>query len=390
MSILNRPLRIAIVSYPTFGGSGVVASELGHFLSERGHEVHFISYNKPVRLRKLDERVHFHPVQVVSYPLFEFPPYTLTLTTKIFQVVKEHAVDIIHCHYAIPHSTAAYLAQQMLGRHQARVITTLHGTDVELVGLDPSYRDVVNFSLRQSDGLTAVSHFLKRRTEEDFQCGCTVRVIHNFVDTTVFKPGRNEAVMQELNPCRSPLIVHASNFREVKNIPEIIEIFARVYQRTPCRLLLVGNGPFLPVAQRMVEEHGLREVVTFKEFVTNIQDVLGIADLFLLASHTESFGLSALEAMACGVPVAAYAVGGIPEVVVDNECGLLEPPGQREQLALRIAALLRDRSQWQRMSEAARERAVTSFDPMTITAQYESLYYQLVEAASLSMANTEE
>lgn len=374
-----QPLKIGMVCYPTFGGSGVVASELGHFLSQRGHEVHFICYNKPARLRTLGDRVHFHPVEVVSYPLFRFPPYTLALATKIYQVVESRGLDIIHAHYAVPHSTAAYLAQKMLQRVPAKVVTTLHGTDIELMGLDPSYKDVIHFSLRKSDLLTTVSLFLKERTWDEFpDCG-EIRVIPNFVDIELFQRGGDPELEEEINPLGLPLLVHVSNFREVKNIPDIIEIFCMVYQRMPCRLVLVGEGPFTQVAKSLVRTHGLQEAVTFKSFLPNIQDVLGFSHMFLLTSTRESFGLSALEAQACGVPVASYSVGGVPEVIVDNETGLLEPFGNRVGLATRIVEILSNQARWQAFSDASRHRAVNHYEGNRICAAYEQSYRDVLE-----------
>lgn len=367
-----------MICYPTHGGSGVVASELGLALARRGHEVHFISYAVPFRLREFNPNIFIHEVDVASYPLFKYPPYVLGLATKIVDVVQEYGLDIIHAHYAVPHATSAYLARQILHSLNLKVITTLHGTDITLVGADKSFFSVIKFSIEESDGVTAVSHYLKQRTIEEFRIQRDIRVIYNFID-----PGRGENQRQGL--CRrekyaragEKVLCHASNFRPVKRVSDVVRIFAKVREQMPCKLLLVGEGPERLFIQQLVKELKLREDVLFLGEVDYIEEVLRCADLFLLTSEQESFGLVALEAMNCGVPVIGSRTGGIPEVVVHGETGFLFPVGEINAMAQAAIDLLHDDEKRQRFIRASRQHA-RQFDVEKIMPEWESYYQEIM------------
>jgi len=373
-------MRIGITLYPTYGGSGAVATELGLELARRGHEVHFISYASPFRLRGFAERVTFHEVTQLEYPLFEqSSPYALALAVKQHEVAKREQLDLMHVHYAIPHAATAWLAKQMLKTERdLKIVTTLHGTDITLVGQDPSYYTLTKFSIEQSDAVTAVSAFLREETYRAFGCGnCDVRVISNFVSTADYHPATDDSYRRALAPQGHRVLVHVSNFRPVKRILDVVRIFAGVRKALPATLVLVGDGPDRDAAEHEVDQLGLRKDVRFLGKVENVGDVLRGGDLFLLPSATESFGLAALEAMACGVPVVASAAGGIPEVVKDGETGFLAPVGDVTAMTERALALLKDPAEHERMRRNAAARAL-EFSADRVVPRYEQLYEEVL------------
>jgi N-acetyl-alpha-D-glucosaminyl L-malate synthase BshA len=373
-------MKIGIVCYPTFGGSGVVATELGHQLCRSGHEVHFICYNQPARLTyRCPSAIQFHLVDVVSYPLFEFPPYTLALASKIYEVIETHGLDLVHAHYAIPHSTAAYLAQQMAAPTPTKIITTLHGTDIILIGIDPSYRRVTRFSIEQSNGVTAVSQYLADLTRQEFDLQKPIQVIPNFVDPQEFRRRPNPQLRQRFAEPNERIICHISNFRSLKRVPLIIRMFREIAREAPAKLLLVGNGPDYQACVDLVRREGLIQKVFFLDFVSDVASVLSIADLFLLPSEMESFGLAAIEALSCEVPVIASRVGGLPEAVADGECGyLFEPDDVDGMIAAGIKLLTRDDLRT-KMGKNGRRWVVTRFHVTHIVKRYEEYYRYVLE-----------
>ena len=373
----ERPLRIGITCYPTYGGSGVVATELGLQLARRGHKVHFISYDKPFRMTECQERVCFHKVQVVEYPLFQYPPYSLALTTKMVEVAKQMKLDLLHVHYAIPHAVSAYLAKQMMDG-QLRVVTTLHGTDITLVGSNPNYTPITSFALEQSCGITAVSEFLKDETIETFGITKPIAVIPNFVDTDVFVKSQNHSARREYAPNGEKIVMHLSNFRPVKRLGDIVDAFAIVREEIPVKLLLVGDGPDRYKAEQRAKEHNISNDVIFLGKQKSIADLFSIADVYFLPSETESFGLSALEAMSCEVPVVATCAGGLTEVVEHAVSGYLCCVGDIIEMAEAIKLLLNDDDRRIAMGKAARKRTIERFGIHEIIAQYESYYRTLV------------
>ncbi len=371
-------MKIGITCYPTYGGSGAVATELGIALAARGHEVHFITYQQPFRLPAFLPRIYFHEVEVMRYPLFEYPPYDLALAVRMHEVVLRHHLDVLHVHYAIPHATSAWIAREMLRESGSdiRVITTLHGTDITLVGQDPSFYAITKFSIERSDLLTAVSQYLRHETITAFGCtGCTVEVIPNFIDPAVYDRARYQTAPRPFpgDPAR-PVFIHISNFRGVKRVKDVVRIFARVRQELASSLVLVGDGPDRDDAEREARVLGVEQDVSFLGKIEAVAPLLAAADIFLLPSETESFGLSALEALASGVPVIASRVGGLPEVVRDGETGLLFPVGDVEAMAGAAVALLRDRARWAAMSAAGAADARARFALDAIVPQYEALY----------------
>src|SRR3954466_16416139 len=332
-------MKIGITCYPTYGGSGVVATELGLELAQRDHEIHFISYAQPIRLRGAEPNIHYHEVEVSRYPLFDYPPYDLALATRMAEVAQLYDLDLLHVHYAIPHSVSAMLARQMLadGARKKRLpfVTTLHGTDITLVGLDRSYLPITRYSIEQSDGVTAISNYLRDRTQRVFDVKNKIEVIYNSVNCDVYS--RNTEIAEELRreyvPNGERILVHLSNFRPVKRIPDVIEIFDRVRKQIPSRLLMIGDGPDRPAAEWTAKRKGLRDRVIFLGKQDRVADKLGISDLMLLPSELESFGLAALEAMACEVPTVATRVGGVPEVIEHGETGYLAHVGDVEEMA---------------------------------------------------------
>lgn len=374
-------MRVGITCYPTYGGSGAVATELGLELARRGHEVHFVSYASPFRLRGFAERVTFHEVTQLEYPLFEqSSPYALALAVKQHEVAKRERLDVMHVHYAIPHAATAWLAKQMLEDEglKLRIVTTLHGTDITLVGQDPSYYTLTKFSIEQSDAVTAVSAYLREETYRAFGCGgCDVRVIPNFISTTDYHPATDDSYRRGLAPKNHRVLVHISNFRPVKRLLDVVRIFAGVRQALPATLVLVGDGPDRDPAEHEVDALRLRKDVRFLGKVENVGDVLRGSDLLLLPSATESFGLAALEAMACGVPVIASAAGGLPEVVKDGEGGLLAPVGDVAGMTERAVRLLKDPAEYGRMQRSAAARAL-QFSADRVVPRYEAVYEEVV------------
>lgn len=363
-------MRIGIVCYPTYGGSGAVATELGLALAERGHDVHFISYAQPFRLHDFHERVTFHEVRIGAYPLFEHPPYSLALAVTLEEVAVRERLDVIHAHYAIPHATCAWLAREIMAeKHDVGIVTTLHGTDITLVGQDPSYFTVTKFSIERSDAVTAVSQFLREETYRAFGCGdCEIAVIPNFVSLDEFRPAAEARARGA-----EKVLMHISNMRPVKRMLDIVRIFATVQAAIPARLVLVGDGPDRDAAQREAEALGVGARVRCVGKVENVAEALRSADLYLLPSVTESFGLSALEALATGVPVVGTRVGGLPEVVAHGVCGFLGDVGDVDGLARGALELLTDGDRWRAASAAARVHAA-QFDTAKVVPRYEELY----------------
>jgi len=372
-------LKIGIVCYPVQGGSGVVASELGLALSKMGDEVHFFSYALPFRLTGFDANFIFHEVEISNYPLFKYPPYTLTLAARLAEESKRVGLDIIHVHYAIPHAISGYLARQILGKGAPKLITTLHGTDITLVGQHPSFYAVTKFSMEVSDALTTVSRYIAERTRESFGIAKEIRVIPNFVDVSRFRPDLEGCNRSEFALSEEKIIVHLSNYRPVKNTPDVIRIFEIVNRRIPSRLILVGDGPDAPNILSLASELGLKDRVIFLGGQDMVESVLCKADLFLLPSASEAFGLAALEAMACGVPVVGSIVGGLPELVTDGETGFLEPIGDVGAMARRAIEILNDKKLHAEMSSNARNIAVEKYRTEKMVAEYRSFYQEVIE-----------
>lgn len=371
-------MNIGIVCYPTHGGSGVVASELAMGLAKKGHMMHIISYAPPFRLRTFHQNIYVHEVEAASYPLFKYPPYELGLVTKLVEIAESCDLDIIHAHYAVPHAASAYLAKEILDSPRLKTLTTLHGTDITLVGADPSFYRVVKFAIERSDGVTAVSRYLKNRTIEEFEIRREIRVIPNFVDTARPAQNRGSCSREAFAPGQEKILIHASNFRPLKRIGDVVRIFARVREKVPAKLLLVGDGPERLFIQQLVRELKLAADVLFLGERDQLEPLLFFADLFLLPSEQESFGLTALEAMNCGVPVIATEIGGLPEVVVHGETGYLFPVGDVASMAAAAVALLADPALHERFKDQARRRAERSFRADMIIPQYEAFYEELL------------
>ncbi|MFN2427454.1 MAG: N-acetyl-alpha-D-glucosaminyl L-malate synthase BshA [Candidatus Binatia bacterium] len=384
-------LRIGITCYPTFGGSGVIAAEVGQELARRGHRVHFICQDLPTRLDPHAENVLFHAVQPREYPLFQDQPYALALASRMVEVTEYEGLDVLHVHYAVPHATSAYLARQILGPRAPRLVTTLHGTDITLVGNDASYLPITRFSIEQSDAVTAPSNYLVEatRTEIGIGEGCAIEVIGNFVDTELFKADRGgrDDTLDWIFPDGAPggvpwsecsMLVHVSNFRAVKRIDLVVRAFAAVAATRPAVLVLIGDGPERGPTQALVRSLGLQGRCCFLGNREDCVPVLQAADVFMQASDSESFGLAALEAQACGVPVVSTNVGGVPEVIVDGETGLLAPSGDHEALARAASSILADPSMWSRMSAAARESAARRFALAAAVDRYEACYRRVL------------
>jgi N-acetyl-alpha-D-glucosaminyl L-malate synthase BshA len=374
-------MKIGITCYPTYGGSGVVATELGLELAMRGHEVHFISYAMPIRLSGTNERIFFHEVEVTAYPLFDHPPYTLALATKMAEVAEEASLDLLHVHYAIPHSVSALLARMMSVPRRLPFITTLHGTDITLVGNDRSYLPIVRFSIEQSEGVTAISHYLRDRTLREFEIKRPIEVIPNFVNCDLYKRSEDAAARARWAPEGEPILMHLSNFRPVKRVTDVIEIFALVREKIPAKLVLMGDGPDRGAAEYIVRRKRLSKDVFFLGKQDHVQEKLGLADLFLLPSDEESFGLAALEAMACQVPVVATNVGGVPEVVTHGIDGYLFEPRDVATGAKYALDILTRPDRGRMMGEMARASARRKYCSNDIIPLYEQ-YYEKVLAAS--------
>lgn len=372
-------MNIGITVYPTYGGSGIVGSELGKELAQRGHTVHFISSALPTRLTELNERVRFHEVEMMSYPLFEHQPYTLALATKMSTVAQEEKLDLLHVHYAIPHSISAILARESLKpQQQLPVITTLHGTDITLVGADRSYLPVTRYGIVQSDGVTAISNYLKEATHEIFHVD-NVKVIPNFVCQYDYQRQPSASLRASLSPNNEPLIAHVSNFRPVKRPLDCIEIFARVLQQgIKARLVMVGDGSERTNCEHRARCLGILDRCSFVGKQPRIVDYLSVADVLLLPSEQESFGLAALEAMACEVPVVSTRVGGVPEVVTDGETGFLSAVGDVQKMAADAAKLVRDSDLRREMGRKARESAISRYSTDQVIPQYISFYEEVL------------
>ncbi len=388
-------MKIGITCYPTYGGSGVVATELGIELAARGHDIHFITYSQPFRLTGREANIHFHEVAVSNYPLFEHPPYDLALATRMAEVAEFYALDLLHVHYAIPHSVSAYLAQQMILTHSLAArgrylpfITTLHGTDITLVGLDRSYLPITRFGIEESDGVTAISSYLRDRTYKAFDITSEIEVIRNFVNCDVYvrKPELIASMRPRFAKPEERLLVHLSNFRPVKRVTDVVEIFARVAKASPARLMLIGDGPDRSTAEYLAAKHGVQDRVHFLGKQDNVNELLPLADLMLMPSEMESFGLAALEAMACSVPTIATRVGGVPELVRDGQNGLLFPVGDIDAMSSAAIALLGDPPRLDSMAVAARKTAQDHFCASRIIPLYEQYYERVIARAAATPA----
>jgi len=372
-------IRIGIVCYPTFGGSGVVATELGKALAKEGHEVHFITYSQPSRLDFLNENLFYHEVDFRTYPLFEYPPYETALASKMVSVVKNEKLDLLHVHYAIPHASAAYLAKEILKQQNIviPVVTTLHGTDITLVGKDPSYEPVVAFSINQSDGVTAVSEDLKRETIQHFKITREIEVIPNFIDLEKFRKMKKDHFRKAICPHGESLIVHTSNFRKVKRIGDVITIFSNIRKMLPAKLLMIGDGPERVGAETASRALGISDDVRFLGKLEAVEEVLSLADLFIMPSEKESFGLAALEAMACQVPVISSNAGGLPELNIQGVTGFMSDVGDTEDMT-RNALFILDKNNLPGFKENALARA-QEFDISRILPAYEAHYTKIIE-----------
>jgi N-acetyl-alpha-D-glucosaminyl L-malate synthase BshA len=374
-------MKIGITCYPTYGGSGAIATELGISLAERGHEVHFVSYEQPFRLSHFRERVYFHEVVMQDYPLFQHPPYTLALAVAIHDTARKYSLDLMHVHYAIPHATSAWIAREMLeGEWDLPIVTTLHGTDITLVGSQPSFHSITRFSILRSQGITAVSRYLRDETVRGFGVPEErIQVIPNFVDTKLYQRDKKPCYRSAFASEGEKVLMHVSNFRGVKRVTDVIEVFWRVRMRVPSKLVMVGDGPDRPRALERAEELGVAEHVTFLGKHMSVDELLACADLFLLPSESESFGLAALEAMACGAPVVATRVGGLPEVVLHGDGGFLLDVGDVDGMAEVAIEVLSDKAFWWKMSRAARAVA-EDFSTERIVPEYERYYEEVLNS----------
>jgi N-acetyl-alpha-D-glucosaminyl L-malate synthase BshA len=382
-------MKIGITCYPTYGGSGAVATELGVAPARHAHEVHFITSMPPFRLPPFTPRVYFHEVDVGRYPLFEYPPYDLALAVRMHEVVQTHGLDLLHCHYAIPHATSAWIAREMLQRSgtYVPVVTTLHGTDITIVGQDPSYHAITKFSIEKSDGLTAVSRFLQQETLSTFGCtACRIEVIPNFIDPSVYDRSKYTSVFDEQVGRDTRVLMHVSNFRPVKRVPDVLEVYARVAKKVPSVLVMVGDGPERPAAEQQARDLGIDDRVFFLGKIDTVAPLLAGADLFLIPSDRESFGLSALEALASGVPVIGTNVGGLPEVVRSGETGFLAGVGDVGAMADAAVELMRDDARWDKASALAAVDARERFGETQIVSQYLEFYRYAIDISARRMA----
>ena len=369
-------MKIGIVCYPTFGGSGVLATELGKALAEKGHEIHFITYQQPVRLNGFHANIFYHEVRVPTYPLFDYPPYELALASTMVDVILNHDLDLIHAHYAIPHASAAYTAKQIVKQKTGRsvpVITTLHGTDITLVGRDKTYEPVVTFSINESDSITAVSENLKEETYKHFDIKKDIEVIHNFVDVQRYNKKPVAAFRQVIAPNNEKIIIHASNFRKIKRIDNVMEIFKNIHAAVPAKLLMVGDGPERPLAEDLTRQYGLEADVRFLGKQEQMEEILAVSDVFLLPSEYESFGLAALEAMAASTVVISTDAGGLNEININGETGYTSPIGDVESMSKNAIALLQDEAKLKTFKHNALKEAKL-FDIHHIIPKYEALY----------------
>lgn len=373
-------MKIGITCYPTYGGSGVVATELGLSLAKLGHQVHFISYAMPHRLNRFVENIFYHEVEMSNYPLFEHSLYCLSLTSKMLEVIEYEKLDLMHVHYAIPHAVSAYLARQVLQKVNKNIkfITTLHGTDITLVGLEPSFMPIVKFSIEESNGVTAVSRFLKEKTLTNYNIQKEIEVIYNFIDTDIYKPQPSVEFRKHIAPNGEKVLVHTSNFRPVKRVPDIIRILEKVNKEIPTKLILVGDGPERGECERLAREINIHQNVVFLGKQDALAEILNSADLFIMPSQSESFGLSALEAMACGKPVISSSVGGLPELVIHNETGFIAEIGDVERMAKYTIDLLKNEKKYSIFSQNSRNRAVEHFDKQLIIPKYVEYYEKIL------------
>jgi N-acetyl-alpha-D-glucosaminyl L-malate synthase BshA len=372
-------MKIGIVCYPTFGGSGVVATELGKGLASKGHEVHFITYNKPARLDFFLENLYYHEVSISQYPLFDFPPYESALASKLVDVVRFEKLDVLHVHYAIPHASAAYLAKQILKTYGINipVVTTLHGTDITLVGKDKTFKPVVTFSINESDGVTTVSENLKSQTLESFDITRDIKVIPNFIDLTRFVSKNREHFKKAIAPGNERILVHTSNFRKVKNTQDVVRIFHQVSQTIPSKLLMVGDGPERSNAEELSRQLGISNSVRFLGKQDAVEEILSVSDLFLMPSSSESFGLAALEAMACRVPIISTNIGGLPELNEQGVTGFLSNVGDINEMSKHAIHILEDCNRLEKFKQAAYEHA-QKFEISKILPLYEEYYEEAI------------
>jgi N-acetyl-alpha-D-glucosaminyl L-malate synthase BshA len=373
-------MKIGIVCYPTFGGSGVVATELGKALADNGHQVHFVTYNQPARLDFFSENLFYHEVAVSKYPLFEYPPYELALASRLVDVVRFEKLDILHVHYAIPHASAAFMAKQILMTYgiYIPVVTTLHGTDITLVGKDRTYQPVVTFSINKSDGVTAVSENLRKDTLEFFEIENEIRVIPNFIDLTRFSLKAKDHFKKAIAPAGEKILIHTSNFRKVKRTMDVIQIFAKISEKIPSKLLMVGDGGERSDCEQLARDLGVSDNVRFLGKQDAIEEILSVSDLFLMPSQSESFGLAALEAMACKVPVVSSNAGGLPELNIDGVTGFLRDIGDVDGMAEKAIYILEDEDRLKTFKENALARA-KEFDLSIILPVYENYYIEVIE-----------
>jgi N-acetyl-alpha-D-glucosaminyl L-malate synthase BshA len=378
-------MKIGIVCYPTYGGSGVVATELGKALARKGHQIHFIAYKQPARLSHFVENIYFHEVSFSNYPLFAFPPYETALASKLVDVVRFQKLDLIHVHYAIPHATSAYLARNILQKHHnlyVPIVTTLHGTDITLVGKDVTFKPVVTFSINESDGVTAVSSSLKQQTYDYFDIEKDIEVIPNFIDLEAFQKYDKDHFKTAIAPNGERILMHISNFRKVKRIGDVVKVFHHVLQKMPAKLLLVGDGPERKNAEQMCRELGLSHEVHFLGKQDAVGELLAVADLFLMPSQSESFGLAALEAMACQVPVVSSNIGGIPEINIQGETGFLSDVGNVAEMGANAVYILSDENRLQQFRKNALAQA-NRFDIDCIMPLYEKFYQKIIDECKL-------
>lgn len=375
-------MRIGIVCYPTFGGSGVVATELGKALAERGHRIHFITYSQPVRLDFFSQNISYHEVTIAKYPLFDYIPYETALASKLVDVARFEGLDVLHVHYAIPHASVAYMAKQILAAHGINlpIVTTLHGTDITLVGKDSSYEPVVTFAINQSDGVTAVSDSLKRDTYANFKIDKEIEVIPNFIDLERFSKKAKDHFRKAVAPNGERLVVHTSNFRKVKRVQDVVHVFNRIRKEIPSKLLLIGDGPERHNIEQLCRELDLCDDIRFLGKQDMIEEILSICDLFVMPSETESFGLAALEAMACQVPVITSNAGGIPELNINGVTGFMSNVGDVDDMAKNALIILRTDESLKKFKEQALSRA-KEFDTHVITPLYEQYYAKVIEAS---------
>lgn len=371
-------MRIGIACYSVYGGSGVVASELGLALAKRGHDVHFISFSLPFRLASYQSHIFFHEIERMTYPLFEMDPLSLSVSAKMAEVAEYEKLDILHSHYALPFAVCAYIARNMLKKHPLKTVTTLHGTDITVVGNDKSFFGITQFSIEQSDAVTCVSQSLKKDTQKIFGIHQDIQVIYNFINPDKYHPDFCPGRRNDFAKPEEKILVHISNFRPVKRLADVIQIFYRVQQQIPAQLLLVGDGPDRSMAQELVRDLDIQDKVHFLGKQDCVVGLLSISDLMLLPSDKESFGLAALEAMACEVPVIATNTGGLPEVVIDHQTGLLSPIGDVAKMSNDALTILTNPDWHQRLKKAAREHAVNMFNEETMISQYETLYQRLL------------